>query len=240
MSKTRLLVMSRGFHCERVFGDMFDSVFQHGTGRNIFQLNFSPDDTFLFEGGTDIRPSFYDQRPASRTQNSDIRRDGEEEAVFNRAKKVGASFIGICRGAQLLTALAGGELIQDVSGHAGHDHHITVRQLAGAPADNKGRLVTNSLHHQMMFPFGLPKDDYVLEAWCEKPLSRHYTIEDDVDVKAQLPTDFVEPEIVWYKNLKALAIQGHPEFVGRQSQLQPFVEHCRYLTKERILNDIPA
>lgn len=236
MSKTRLLVMSRGFRCERVFGDLFDSVFQHGEGRNIFGLHFTPDDTFLFEGGTDISPRLYDQSPATRTQHADRVRDAQEEAVFLRAKKVGASFIGICRGAQLLTALAGGELIQDVSGHAGSNHFITVRSMENAPKDIPGSLITNSLHHQMMFPFGLPEEEYVLEGWCETPRSTHYTIEGDIDLKGKLPTKFVEPEIVWYKNLKALAIQGHPEFAGREVQLKPFVNHCRYLTKERILN----
>ena len=243
-AKTRLLVMS-AWGSDKVFGDLYDTVFQHGfTGWskrvNLFSLALGPEDTIVLEGGTDINPNFYDQRPCRWTQRPDTQRDAMENAMIKKGMEAGANFLGICRGAQFLTAVAGGELIQHVSGHTHGAHPIKL--LDGR------KILTNSFHHQMMFPFGLPEKEYKILAHVENALSNDYIIEGNKDISEVLPKEFVEIEMIWYPEIKALGIQGHPEFVATQSYsrlsmdnpLADFVVHSRNLVKEYILNDIPV
>jgi len=164
------------------------------------------------------------------TQASQIRRDALESQVFHMAVSRGASMIGICRGAQLITALCGGSLFQDVAGHCSGDHLIKTES---------GRVLkTTSVHHQMMNPFVLPADEYKVIAWAGiidharpgafDPISSIYL--DGNDDMSSIPD--IEPEVVWYPKQKALCIQGHPEFAADGSQ---FVSYCRDLVKEYIL-----
>ena len=83
-------------------------------------------------------------------------RDIYEKAIFEEACKNNKNIIGICRGSQLLTALNGGKLIQDVTNHAlasGHNIRILDEDII---------MTATSTHHQMMYPFNLPKEDYKL------------------------------------------------------------------------------
>jgi hypothetical protein len=102
-----------------------------------------------------------------------------------------------------------------VSGHGG-DHPITT--------DTGRVLVTSSVHHQMMYPW---KVDHHLIAWASTPRSRDY-----VGVDAGLIT--VEPEIVHFPKIKALAIQGHPEFMNPKDE---FVVYCLDLVRQYLLEE---
>lgn len=109
--------------------------------------------------------------------------------------------LGIGDGAHFLTTSAGGSLIQHVEGHD-KDHPISTRRHGGFVAPSK--------HHQMMYPFELPKDKFDLLAWSKYFVSETYLNGKNDEVN--LPTDFLEPEIVFYRNIKAgaLCIQGTP------------------------------
>lgn len=118
--------------------------------------NIKEADIVMFTGGEDINPSLYGDIPHPTTHFTS--RDIKEVEAFNNAPKT-ALLIGGCRGAQLLTALSGGKLFQHVTGHGGGSggHEITT-------SDNRKFRIT-SCHHQMMNPYGLPKEDYNLLAW---------------------------------------------------------------------------
>ena len=90
-------------------------------------------------GGADINPAFYNH-PQSRTTYPGGKRDVIEWDLMNKAKELGMPLIGICRGAQMLCALAGGYLLQDVNGH--HGRH-TIKTF------NDEIIAVNSIHHQM-------------------------------------------------------------------------------------------
>ena len=97
--------------------------------------------------------------------------------------------------------MAGGSLIQHVKGHD-KSHNISF---------NYGKtLFFNSSHHQMMYPFNLNKENYKLIAWSTYFQSPFYLNGNNENIK--LPNNFLEPEIVYYKNIKSLCIQGHPEW----------------------------
>ena len=169
-------------------------------------------------GGGDISPSIYGQRPGTYTAagNSPSPQDILEINLAKRAIELKLPIIGVCRGAQLLCALAGGKVIQHVEGH-GRSHPITT---------NEGlSLLSTSLHHQMMWPFSI---DHKLLAWSTKFYSKKYLGEDDIELNPPL-----EPEIVWFPTVKTLAIQGHPEFLDLKSS---FVIHSLDLAKKWCLN----
>ena len=94
-----------------------------GKGKVIF----NPDDMtetnsiLILHGGADISPSLHNKKAAPWTHANDYPspRDKAEVALAQRAIAPNIPIFGICRGAQLLTALAGGTLVQHVNGHAG-------------------------------------------------------------------------------------------------------------------------
>ena len=151
-------------------------------------------DVLVLWGGEDISSHFYGEKPTYTYAGSPSRRDVIEQRMFNSAVSKGLPIIGVCRGAQLACALSGGRLYQDIQ-HPGM-HYMTCN-------DGKQR-VSNSVHHQMMRP---DDTDHQLIAWTNNLSPYHKTEEGDVGEVEQ------EPEIVYFNKTKALAIQGHPEFV---------------------------
>jgi GMP synthase-like glutamine amidotransferase len=159
----------------------------------------------LIGGGQDISPDLYKAKKSVYTAGVTPRRDSVESSDFNAAFQMGIPIIGICRGAQLACALSGGKLIQHVTNHSG-DHRITY-------LDGSIHEVT-SIHHQMLYPYDMPKNSYEVIAWSTINRSRTYVIDDSTVYNESLPfEDFKEPEITWLKNTNSLGIQGHPEFM---------------------------
>ena len=80
-----------------------------------------------------------------------------------------------------------------------------------------------SSHHQMLYPFDLNENDYELIAYSEFFKSSTYLNGNNEEI--ELPLNFLEPEIVYYKNTNSLCIQGHPEW-----------NHCEEKTSKMCLN----
>ena len=159
-------------------------------------------DLILFTGGEDVDPIYYNQKPGKYTSYSP-ERDSLESKMF-RFLGPKVPKLGICRGSQFLTVMNGGKLVQHVENHAiGGLHSITFDYILHS------KMEITSTHHQMMYPFDLPKKDYILCAYSTKYLSPIYLNGNDKNM--ELHDDFLEPEIVYYPNSNSLAIQGHPE-----------------------------
>jgi gamma-glutamyl-gamma-aminobutyrate hydrolase PuuD len=174
----------------------------------------------VFWGGADIFPGFYGQKANSRNQcqGGPSRRDAIEWSIMQRAVKMGIPIIGVCRGAQMLCALDGGTLIQHVDGHGHGGHHIR---------DKLGDTVySNSCHHQMMQP--REGEDNEVLMWTVQPQGKNHQGEGNKEV----PVPEKEPEIVHFKQLNALGIQGHPEWMEGNTD---FVGKSVKLIKERLL-----
>src|SRR5690606_16855388 len=77
-------------------------------------------DAICFMGGTDVDPAVYGEERGSTTQTPDKKRDAFEVSVFNRFKDTDVYLFGICRGAQLLNVLNGGEMIQECGYRGGN------------------------------------------------------------------------------------------------------------------------
>ena len=179
-------------------------------------------DLAIFPGGADINPAIYNQRPNPRTSWWE-RVDDMQIHAFEALRQDCLKF-GICRGLQLLCALSGGKLIQDVTHHAGGSHNIET-------IDGFNMQIT-SCHHQMIYPFDMNKDDYQILAWANPSLSRHYYGEETTNI--QLPENFVEIEMCWFPKTKSLGVQGHPEWMSRTSGL---VQYLNNLILEKLNNE---
>jgi len=206
----------------------FDQVYPKGLFVRPKDIADGADiDALVVWGGEDISPTIYGDK-VSAANGADARlshRDIVEKAAVEECIKRDIPIIGVCRGAQLVCALAGGRLIQHVENH-GRRHLLST-------FDGRDDIVTSSVHHQMMYPFDV---DHEMIAWAQKPRSRGcYIIGDDTsDPRME---DKVEPEIVWFPKIKALAIQGHPEFHS-DPENDPFVQYCMQLVHKFILNDL--
>ena len=73
----------------------------------------------------------------------------------------------------------------------------------------------------MMYPFWLNKKEYDIIAKSTKDLSTTYL--DGDDRERRLPPDFVECEIVYYKTTNCLCIQGHPEYMPKDSSAVKYI-----------------
>jgi len=178
------------------------------------ELKNNPDSIALvvFTGGSDVSPDIYGATQHSSTCNNRSRDIGEM-LIFNDALKLGKPFAGICRGAQFLCAMAGGKIVQDITGHAGPRHHLKYYNRDGNIEVSPGT-VTSS-HHQMQNPFDLEDDQYEIIAWSSEPRSQHYAVGEEVLSPDEADGRFtLEPDVVYYPEIKALAAQYHPEWMG--------------------------
>jgi len=160
------------------------------------------DDILLVWGGEDISPALYNE-PVNVYGDGAVRpsrRDQIEWHLMVEARAEGIPIIGVCRGAQMLCALEGGSLWQDVSNHGGR-HLVTTY-------DGK-TLETNSLHHQMLRLDNIPKDRYELIAWTE---TRSKVYHHGLNLVHMKKEGDVDPEFVYFNKIKGFAVQWHPEF----------------------------
>lgn len=185
---------------------------------DVSVLDKEPDSVALvvFTGGEDVGPELYNHKRYGGTYDSP-RRDAFELEVFKKARSLGKPFSGICRGAQFLCVMAGGTLVQDVTGH-GFSHKICFVDENGERAISP-QTITSS-HHQMQNPFNLKPEEFEILGWSEKPISQHYWIDGMLHKRGSNETKELielEPDVVFYRNLNALCMQYHPEWMDKYS-----------------------
>ena len=162
-------------------------------------------------GGEDIGTSIYGQKPNKYTYlERASERDLRECALVSEAVNIGIPIIGICRGAQLLCALAGGTLAQHVEGH-GRSHAVCLHD------EGNTWITCNSSHHQMMLP---PASAKILATGYEVV---------GIDENNQAIKHEHSNEVVYFPSLNALGIQPHPEWA---SCPKDFVDYCSRKIKE--------
>lgn len=147
-------------------------------------------DLIIFTGGKDVSPDYYGE-VSHITTRTNPQRDAIEKSIYLACKKHNKLCLGICRGAQFLTVMNGGKLIQHVSRHKSN-HTITI--------DDEEYLAT-STHHQMMYPFDI---EHEMIGVASKKLSLIY------QGGSEDYNPPVEPEIVYYPS-GDLAVQPHLE-----------------------------
>jgi len=204
--------------------------------------NMKEADVVLFTGGEDISPSLYGETagrhtfPYDRPNGQLPLRDEFEVRNYKEALELGKPMWGTCRGAQLLCALAGGKLVQDMSHHSSHKLYFY---------DNEYECVSNTLHHQMQYPYTMKDgEDYKILAHAigqspyfldgnDKPLIMPETVKKQGYAKPLIK----EPEFVYYPKIKSLGIQGHPEMMSTNSDMVLVCHAFLNLLIEDKLND---
>jgi gamma-glutamyl-gamma-aminobutyrate hydrolase PuuD len=160
-------------------------------------------DALVLQGGADVSPVNYGERPLRPEWDGDHIRDTYELALLRGFVALGKPVLGICRGLQLLNVAFGGTLYQDIAvqrGHGAHydpdayDQHFHEVELAPGTRlaqlyahTTRGRV--NSIHHQAVKGVG---DGIVVEAWS-------------------VPDRVIEA-IRWKGPSYVAGVQWHPEF----------------------------
>lgn len=178
-------------------------------------------DGFLFTGGHDISPEIYGDTAKFDNVECCKKRDRSELLYLTEALCSDKPILGICRGLQLINAVLGGTLYQDLPNQLISDlnHHQSppydkpshdVNIISGSPLEKlfkAGRISVNSYHHQGICNVSpeaavmARADDGLAEAVC-------------------IP----EKRFVW-------AVQWHPEFSYKSDKhsmalFSELVKHC--------------
>jgi len=192
-----------------------------------FEDILSEMDGFIFQGGVDVAPETYGEKPIGRWKG-DAYRDQYELKIMDYAIKNSKPVYAICRGMQLMNAYFGGTLYQDtvtqnpnVDEHRSAELYDTIKHpiefvqgtfLANLYSEEKNPYV-NTVHHQSVKDLGT-----------------------DLQVYANSPDGIIEafgyskePEG------KVIGVQWHPEFsptlgkevIDADLLYEAFLEHTK-------------
>ena len=179
-------------------------------------------DGFLFSGGIDISPSYYNEEPHLKLGATDLALDEGQITFMRKVLDANIPVLGICRGHQVLTVASGGTLYQDLSEHEG----LYIKHTQETPNGNYSHKIYfepdsilysifgdwtygNSYHHQAAKSTG---PDARIIAYSED------RIPEAIQITSK---DF------------ALGVQWHPEamFAHGDERMRPvfeaFVDACR-------------
>lgn len=163
-------------------------------------ISASTADLVVFLGGEDINPKLYGEHPIKGTYFNEAR-DVEDRGVYDLCVREGIPMFGICRGMQLIHALNGSKLYQDVMNHTSSHRIVDVTDEA-----NPLELTASSMHHQMCISDG----KQIPVAYAKGCLSQVYR-----SAEKELSSNAVkELEAAYYPDIRAFCVQGHPEVGG--------------------------
>ena len=163
-------------------------------------------DLVCYTGGSDIGPELYGHENLRSGNNP--RRDKHERMIFEVAAKLNLPQTGICRGAQLISSLSGGTMIQDMRCHHGGHRHPT------QALDLEEDFPVSSAHHQMIVP-GAGAEVY---AWATQRIEAKDCIYD-----GELPDSVFDDEgvrvteAIYIPQTRCFGVQYHPEWMDEHS-----------------------
>ena len=143
-------------------------------------------DGLLLPGGGDMDPKFYGQARIPACGEPNLLRDAAEPLLLRAFLAADKPVLGICRGIQVMNAVLGGDLYQDIKPfeHLPHNDHwakvhtVTVRRgTLLSRILGQDTVLVNSQHHQAVdrvapgFTLAALSEDGIVEA-IEKPNAR--------------------------------------------------------------------
>ena len=171
-----------------------ESLARAGAGMRWVELN-DPEqavqdaltcDGLLLPGGGDMDPKFYGQARIPACGEPNLLRDAAEPLLLHAFLAADKPVLGICRGIQVMNAVLGGDLYQDIkpfehlphNGHWAKVHTVTVRRgTLLSRILGQDTVLVNSQHHQAVdrvapgFTLAALSEDGIVEA-IEKPDAR--------------------------------------------------------------------
>jgi gamma-glutamyl-gamma-aminobutyrate hydrolase PuuD len=189
--------------------------------RNIKEADF-----IQFNGGADVFPMMYNQRPYEfKTYGYDLARDLAEENLYHQAMDLEIAKIGICRGGQFLHVMNGGSLWQDVNNHLG-DHWAKFLTPSG-----EVEFRVTSTHHQMMRPDS--KEEFSILGVAPGLSTYKVSFDTKHNTVFTVQGDILDIEALYYPNTNTFCFQPHPEYVlkdedqSRMTMRQFFIDTIR-------------
>lgn len=189
----------------------FDGIMEAGGFPVMLPLSSSPKilyealrrcDGFLLTGGDDVDPMVYHASRSLKCGESCSARDEMESWLIPKILKSDKPLLGICRGIQILNAVLGGTLYQDLPS----EHHSSVIHCMKPPYDreiHKVSLVEGSFLHQIFKTDLIGVNSYHHQAVKE--------VADQLEVEAWSEDGLCEAVSVKGAHF-AHALQWHPEF----------------------------
>ena len=104
-------------------------------------------DGVVLAGGSDLDPQLYGEEPHPETTGLRPQRDAAELPLLRSALDRDLPVLGVCRGMQLMSVLAGGSLVQHLPEAVGHDRH---RPAPGVYGLHDVRLEPGSRAHAIL------------------------------------------------------------------------------------------
>ncbi len=156
-------------------------------------------DGFIFTGGEDISPLFYNEEPRTCARTSIIL-DEYQLALFHKVYASKKPFLGICRGLQLMNVALGGTLYQDISEYS---KNALKHAQVSDPSDvsHSVTFATDNILHTL---YG---DKIYINSYHHQAINR---VADDLRVIGKAPDGIIEAvEVIDHKF--AIGVQWHPE-----------------------------
>lgn len=179
-------------------------------------------DGFLFTGGHDVDPRIYGQENTGLCGDLAPGRDAMEPQLLRRALEEDKPVLGICRGLQLMNAVLGGTLYQDIPTQFPSDTNHRMAAPYGRP------------EHPVSILPGTPFDDWGIPETIGVNSCHHQGIlalSEQMAPMAVAPDGLVEAAFIPGKTF-ACAVQWHPEFFDVQDPVsrvifRAFADACR-------------
>lgn len=160
-------------------------------------------DLVVFTGGEDLNPKLYHQKAHESVRWND-RRDKKDIEAYSKCYQEGIPMLGICRGAQFLHVMNGGELYQHVDHHTGDHRMYCTRQkkmIERVSSVHHQLVVENRMMEVLGFVAGKSEERWVSPSQVEKG-----------------PNSDIEA--FFYRDTCSIGIQGHPEYSGYDEFLE--------------------
>ncbi|MGL4548737.1 TrmO family methyltransferase domain-containing protein [Eubacterium aggregans] len=157
---------------------------------------------FLFTGGQDVAPAVYQEEPSRHCGEICETRDVMEGYLLKKAVALDKPILGICRGIQLLNAVYGGKLYQDL----GQEHPSDIGHQMKLPYD----MTVHNVHVLPKTPLSvlLGVEDYHVNSYHHQGI---LTLAPNLRPMAVSPDGLIEA--VYMPTQSFLwAVQWHPEF----------------------------
>ena len=185
-------------HEQRAFAEMFVRA-ECTLAESILKA-----DLVVFTGGEDVNPALYGEEPHRKTFYNN-ERDAEEILAYETCLALGTPMFGVCRGAQFLHVMNGGQLYQDVDNHNGNHTMWDVR--------NKTLIEkVSSVHHQMC----MPNTGGGMEVLAISAGTSNVRWFNDKEHSMGRTQDI---EAYFYRDTCCFGVQGHPEYRGYSEYL---------------------
>jgi putative glutamine amidotransferase len=167
-------------------------------------------DALVLQGGADVAPETYGQKPLKDEWRGDVVRDRYELALLRSFLAQKKPVLGVCRGAQLLNVAFGGSLYQDIATQCPNAHeHIDVE-------------LYDQFEHDVTFIQGTPLAELYPKATQLRVTSIHHQavaeLGKGIEVEAVSTLDGLVEAFRCPGEAYARGVQWHPEFHhGRQA-----------------------